>query len=165
MTVESFLCIKQCTGDLWSSTWNLQFLAYVMVLVVSKILSTSPTYRKMHLVQHASFYDSRYESYVQKDAFGATCIFFHDSWESENILKIQKIRSVWPSFGQSGRRPSSGRRVPRGTCSCICAHVIFTIARAIILAIVCAIVFSDRMPDRANDLFSRSRVRFPALAE
>ena len=74
--------------------------------------------------------------WVQKDAFSATCIFFHDSWESENILKIQKIRSVWPSFGRSGRRPSSGRRVPRGTCSCICAHVIFTIARAITLAIV-----------------------------
>ena len=53
-----------------------------MVLVVSKILSTSPTYRKMHLVQHASFYDSRYEFYIQKDAFGTTCIFFHDSRES-----------------------------------------------------------------------------------
>ena len=59
-----------------------------MVLVVSKILSTSPTYRKMHLVQHASF--------------------FMILGNLENILKILKIRTVCPSFGQSGRRPSSG---------------------------------------------------------
>ena len=100
---------------------------------------------------------------VRKDAFGAICIFFHDSWESENILKIQKIRSVWPSFGRSGRRLSSGGRIPRGTCSCICAHVIFTIAHVITLAIVCAIVFRDRVHDRTNDLFNRSRVRTPGL--
>jgi signal recognition particle subunit SEC65 len=135
-----------------------------MVLVVYKILSTSRTYSKMHLVQHASFPDSWYGFYVQKDAFGSTCIFFMISGNLENILKIQKIRSVWPSFGRSGRRPSSGRRVPRGTCSCICAHVIFTIARAITLAIVCAIVFRDRVHDRTNDLFNRSRVRTPGLA-
>ena len=101
---------------------------------------------------------------VQKDAFGATCIFFHDSWESENILKIQKIWSVWPLFGRSGHCPSFGRCVPRGTCSCICAHVIFTIACAITLAIVCAIVFRDRVHDRTNDLFYQSRVRTPGLA-
>ncbi len=101
---------------------------------------------------------------VQKDEFGVTCIFFHDSWESENILKFQKIRMVCPSFGRSGRRPSSGGRVPCGTCLCICTHVIFTIARAIILAIVCTIVFCDHVHDRTNDLFSRSRVRFPGIA-
>ena len=26
MTFESFFCIKQCEGDLWSSTWKLQIL-------------------------------------------------------------------------------------------------------------------------------------------
>ena len=90
-----------------------------MVLVVSKILSTSPTYRKMHLVQHASFHDSRYESYVQKDAFGTTCIFFMIPGNLENILKIQKILTVCPSCGRSGHRPLSGGRVPCGTRSCI----------------------------------------------
>ena len=102
-----------------------------MVLVVSKILSTSRTYRKMHLVQHASF--------------------LMIPGNLENILKIQKIRTVCPLFGRSGRRLLSGGRVPRGTCSCICAHVIFTIAHAITLAIV--------LRDRTSRLRARSYER------
>ena len=35
----------------------------------------------------------------------------------------------------------------------------------LILTIVCAIVFSDRMHDRTNDHFGRSRVRTPGLAQ
>ncbi len=100
--------------------------------------------QKMHLVQHASF--------------------FMILGNLENILKTQKIWTVCPLFGRSCRRLSSGGRVPRGMCSCICAHFTFASAHVITLAIVCAIVFRDRVHDRTNDLFNRSRVWTPGLA-
>ena len=73
------------------------------------------------------------------------------------------FKTVWPSsifFGRSGRRPSSSGHVPRVTCSFICAYIVCTWN----FTIVCAIVFSDRVHDRTNDLFSWSRVQTPGLA-
>jgi hypothetical protein len=65
-----------------------------------------------------------------------------------------------PFFVRSGRCPSSSGRVPRGTRSCICTCFV----RTWNFTIACAIAFSDRVHDRTNDLFDRSRVRTPGLA-
>ena len=72
------------------------------------------------------------------------------------------FETVCPSsvFGRSGRRPSSSGHIPRGVFSCICAcfrtHVNFYDCTRDSI--------SDRMHDCTIDLFGRSRVQTPGLA-
>ena len=102
--------------------------------------------------------------YLEKDMFCKEHIFSND-------LSFLKWSVRRPFYGRSGRRPSSSRHVPRGTRSCICAHVNFydrardCISRSRARSYERSFQLVQGLnPGLACDLFCGSRVQFPDLA-
>ena len=103
------------------------------------------------LIQPVKMYINWYMMwYLKKDMFCKE----HDLFRWFIIFKTICLSSIFWSVW-----PSSVVQRTRSTWNSLAYFV-----RTWNFTIVCAIVFSDHVHDRTNDLFSRSRVRTPGLA-
>ena len=80
----------------------------------------------------------------------------------QGTWSFRMFRHFWN--GLSVVRFSVGLAVVRRPADMFHVELVRASARTLIFTFMCGIVFRDRVHDRTNDLFSRSRVRTPGLA-